>query len=124
MHVWRLIAATAALGLFGVSNAAVAQHAHTGGSMPSMMHDMRNLGPAQKELMQAMHRMDEAMMKGMMDPDPGKAWMKSMAAHHQGAIDMSVIIQRHSKNRQVLVEARKTEAENRKSLRELRAKMR
>lgn len=74
--------------------------------------------------MDAMHRVDDAMMKGMMDQDPGRAWMKSMAAHHQGAIDMSVIVQRHSRDRQVLMEARKTEAENRKSLRELKAKMR
>ena len=92
--------------------------------MQSMQAMMENMGPAQKEMMDAMHRMDDAMMKGMMDSNPGRAWMKSMAAHHQGAIDMSVIIQRHSRDRQVLMEARKTEAENRRSLRELRAKMR
>ena len=103
-----------------VAAAPVAAHPAHSSSMPGM----HNMGPAQNEMMQAMHRMDDAMMKGMMDPDPGKAWMKSMAAHHQGAIDMSVIIQKHSKDRQVLMEARTTEAENRKALAELRAKMR
>ena len=109
----------AAVLILGLASPLAAQHSHSG-SMASAMKDM---GPAQTEMMQAMHRMDDAMMKGMMDPDPGKAWMKSMAAHHQGAIDMSQIIQRHSKDGQVLMEARKTEAENRKSLSELRAKM-
>ena len=111
--------AAAAL-IMGLASPLAAQHSHSG----SMAGAMKNMGPAQNEMMQAMHRMDDAMMKGMMDPDPGKAWMKSMAAHHQGAIDMSEIIQRHSKDRQVLMEARKTEAENRKSLAQLRAKMR
>ena len=36
-----------------------------------------------------MDRMNQAMMQGMMDPDPAKAWMKSMAAYHRGAIEMS-----------------------------------
>lgn len=108
-----------ALALMVTAAPLAAQHAHSG-AMPGM----QNMGPAQNEMMQAMHRMDDAMMKGVMDPDPGKAWMKSMAAHHQGAIDMSVIIQKHSKDPKVLAEARKTEAENRKSLAALRAKMR
>lgn len=110
-------AAGLALMVVGVPGAA-----HPGHS--SAMPGMEKTGPAQNEMMQAMHRMDDAMMKGVMDTDPGKAWMKSMAAHHQGAIDMSVIIQKHSKDRAVLAEARKTEAENRRALAQLRAKMR
>ncbi len=87
------------------------------------MSGMQNMGPAQHEMMASMDRMNKNMMQGMMDPDPGRAWMKSMAAHHQGAIDMSRIIMRHSKNQQVLREARKTADENQRSLRELEAKM-
>lgn len=108
-----------ALRLLVTAAPVAAQHAHS-----SSMAGMKSMGAAQNEMMQAMHRMDDAMMKGVMDPDPGQAWMKSMAAHHQGAIDMSVIIQKHSKDSKVLAEARKTEAENRKALAELRANMR
>ena len=56
--------------------------------------------------------------------DPAKAWMKSMAAHHRGAIEMSQIIMRHTKNAEVLAEARKTVDDNQRALAELQAKMR
>ena len=111
-----LITTLAAAFLFAVGAPAVGQASH------STM--MSNMGPAQRDMMQAMSRMDDAMMKGMMNRDPGQAWIRSMAAHHQGAIDMSVIIQRHTANRAVRMEARKTEMENRKALRELRTMMR
>lgn len=113
-----ILKTAAGLGLMAMSAPGAAHPGHS-----STMPAMAKTGPAQDEMMQAMHRMDDAMMKGVMDADPGKAWMKSMAAHHQGAIDMSVIIQKHSKDRAVLAEARKTEAENRKALAQLRARM-
>lgn len=49
----------------------------------------------------------DKMNQAMMDPDPGKAGMKSMAAHHQGAIDMSTLILHHTKNPHVLAEAQR-----------------
>lgn len=106
---------------------ALAQQSQMSGmAMPGMQRsqDMQNMGPAQKELSAAMDRMNQAMMQGMMDPDPAKAWMKSMAAHHRGAIEMSQIIMRHTKNVEVLAEARKTVDDNQRALAELQAKMR
>lgn len=103
---------------------ALAQHSQMGGMAMPGMQGMQNMGPAQKELSAAMDRMNQAMMQGMMDPDPAKAWMKSMAAHHRGAIEMSQIIMRHTKNAEVLAEARKTVDDNQRVLAELQAKMR
>ena len=96
-----------------------------GGSMSGMsgMSDMKNMTPAQKDQMAAMDKMNKAMMDGMMDPDPGLAWMKSMAAHHQGAIDMSEAVLKHTKDEEVRKEARKTAQENEKALKELEAKL-
>lgn len=107
---------------------AAAQQAQTGqqgGSMQGMqgMSDMQNMNPFQKETMAAMQTMNQEMMQGMMDPDPGMAWMKSMAAHHQGAVDMSEIVLKHTKDEDVRKEARKTKEENEKDLKTLQAKM-
>ncbi|AWB24270.1 MULTISPECIES: DUF305 domain-containing protein [Methylobacterium] len=93
-----------------------------GASMSDM--DMKNMGPLQKASMEAMDKMNKAMMQGMMDPDPDLAWMKGMAAHHQGAVDMSEAAIKHSKDETVVKEARKTKEENEKSLREIQAKIR
>ncbi|MBY0295470.1 MAG: DUF305 domain-containing protein [Methylobacterium sp.] len=99
----------------------LAQGGH-GTSMSGM--DMKNMGPLQKGSMEAMEKMNKAMMQGMMDPDPDLAWMKGMAAHHQGAVDMSEAAIKHSKDETVVKEARKTKEENEKSLREIQAKIR
>lgn len=120
------------IGVFGLAlgaSPALAQQSQMGGmghDMQSMhnMPGMKNMGPAHHEMMTAMDRMNKAMMQGMMDPDPGKAWMKSMMAHHRGAIEMSQIVMRYSKDPNVLQEARKTATENQRSLAELQAKMR
>ena len=98
-----------------------AQDRH-GSSMSGM--DMKDVGPLQKASMEAMDRMNKAMMQGLMDPDPDVAWMKGMAAHHQGAIDMSEAALKHSKDETVIKEARKSKEENEKSLREIQAKIR
>lgn len=118
------------LGILSIATAtvaatpALAQHSQMGGMAMPGMKGMQKMGPAQKELSAAMDRMNQAMMQGMMDPDPAKAWMKSMAAHHRGAIEMSQIIMRHTKNAEVLAEARKTVDDNQRALAELQAKMR
>lgn len=85
---------------------------------------MKNMSPYQQETMAVMEKMNKAMQQGMMDPDPGMAWMKSMAAHHQGAVDMSEVVLKHTKDAEVTKEARKTVQENERDLKELQAKMR
>ena len=62
-------------------------------------------------------------MDGMMDSDTGKAWMRSMAAHHQGAIDMSEIVLKNTKDSDVVKEANKTVKDNQTALKELEIKM-
>ncbi|AWN42556.1 DUF305 domain-containing protein [Methylobacterium durans] len=112
-------------GLILASGAVASSAQDHGGSMSSMKGmDMKNMSPLQKDSMAAMDKMNQAMMQGMMDPDPGIGWMKGMAAHHQGAIDMSDAALKHAKDADVQKEARKTKEENEKSLRELQAKIR
>lgn len=97
------------------------------GAMPDMKGmsgmDMSKMSPMQKDSMAAMEKMNKAMMQGMMDPDPDLAWMKGMAAHHQGAVDMSEAAIKNTKDKDVLKEARKTKEENEKSIKELQTKM-
>ena len=112
-------------GLILASGAVAAPAQDHGGSMSSMKAmDMKNMSPMQKDSMAAMDKMNQAMMQGMMDPDPDLAWMKGMAAHHQGAIDMSDAALKHAKDVDVKKEARKTKEENERSLKELQAKIR
>ncbi len=82
--------------------------------------DMKSMNPMQKESMAAMDKMNKAMMEGMMDADPDVAWLKSMAAHHQGAVDMSEIALKHIKDENVRKEARKAMEENEKSIKEVK----
>lgn len=86
--------------------------------------NMQNMNAAQQEFHTAMQKMNQEMMQGMMDPDPGKSWMKQMIAHHQGAVDMSEIVLKHSKDADVVKEARKTKEQNEKDMKELQAKLR
>ena len=94
-------ALVAAIGLGStiLASSAAAQSASgksTMGSSSSMsgmsaMHDT----PAMRDYSAAMKRMDQKMMQAM-DKDAGKAYIKMMIAHHQGAVDMSEIALRHS----------------------------
>lgn len=108
------------------TTASIAQQGQ-GGSMLDMKGmsgmDMKSMGPLQKSSMEAMDRMNKAMMQGLMDQDPDLAWMKSMAAHHQGAIDMAEAAIKNAKDEDVLKEAHKTKEENEKSLKQLQAKI-
>jgi uncharacterized protein (DUF305 family) len=70
-----------------------------------------------------MQKMNRDMMQGMMDPDPGTSWMKQMMARHQGAVDMSEIVLKHSKDADVIKEARKTREQNEKDRKELQTKL-
>lgn len=73
---------------------------------------------ADKEYKASMEKMDAAMMKGM-DPDPTKAWVKMMVAHHQGAIDMSKTVLKESKDpmiRQMAEKSMKDQMDEQKKL--------
>lgn len=115
----------ATLALVALTSNAQAQNSN---SMPGMTmqgssktSDMQS--PVQKEFMAASDKMNKGMMEGMMDSDPGRSWMKQMAAHHQGAIDMSDVVLKNTKDADVLKEARKTKEDNERALKELQAKM-
>jgi uncharacterized protein (DUF305 family) len=60
----------------------------------------------------------------MMDPDPGISWTKQMLAHHQGAVDMSDILLKYSKDPDIVKEGRKAKEQNEKDRRELQALLR
>ena len=112
--------------LVGLALPVAAQQSQTGqGESMSGMKNMstQTMSPYQKETMTAMEKMNKAMMDGMMDSDPGKAWMRSMAAHHQGAIDMSEIVLKNTKDSDVVKEANKTVKDNQTALKELEIKM-
>jgi uncharacterized protein (DUF305 family) len=83
-----------------------------------------SMTPAQMEYHTVMEKMNREMMEGMMDPDPGKSWLKQMIAHHQGAVEMSDIVLKHSKDQDILKEARKTKQQNQKDIGELQAELR
>lgn len=57
---------------------------------PQPMGDrVAQLSDTQRGLMQAMMKMQGAMMQGMAAKDADVAWVCSMIPHHQGAIDMA-----------------------------------
>lgn len=116
--------------LVGIALPAIAQQAPSqpmqGQSMQGMqnMSGMQNMNPTQKEFMAAMDRMNKDMMQGMMESDVDRSWMMQMIAHHQGAVDMSEIVLKQTKDADVIKEARKTKEENEKSIKVLQAKLR
>lgn len=130
-----LIAALLGVSLALPACAQQTQSSPQGGSIPGMqghtmpgmqghsMQGMQNMGPAHQEFMASMDKMHQGMMQAMMDPDPGKSWMKQMIAHHQGAVEMSEIVLKHSKDSEVIKEARKTKEQNQKDMRMLQAKL-
>lgn len=77
------------------------QHGNMAGGMqmsPEMM--ARHGGPAGPEYHQAMMRMHQGMM-AVNERDPGRAWAAMMIAHHQGAVDTSRIVLRHTQDREL-----------------------
>lgn len=52
---------------------------------------------ASQAYIKSMEKMNVEMKKGM-DSDATKAWAKMMVAHHQGAIDMSQIVLKETKD--------------------------
>lgn len=90
--------------------------------MQGMESNAKAMNDADQDFMAAMHKMNQDMMQAD-DSDPGEAWMKKMIEHHKGAIEMSRIVLKHSKDKDVQKEANKTIEENEKSVKELQAKL-
>ena len=121
------LAAAAAL---TVGGGAVAQH--QGHQMGQMQHGspgmqmsreqmMMHGGPAGPEYHASMQRMHQRMMERSMDRDPTRSWALSMIEHHQGAIDSSQIVLKHTRDAEARRIATKTIEENRKGQAELRS---
>ena len=105
------------------------QHNMPGGPMQRMQQqtehqNMENMNSVQKEFHASMQKMNQQMMEGMMEADPGKSWLKQMIAHHQGAVEMSEIVLKYSKDDDVRREARKTKEENEKGIKDLQVELR
>ena len=66
----------------------------------------------------SMEKMNADMQQGM-DPDPTKAWVKMMIAHHQGAIDMNKIVLKETKDPEIRKMAEKTTGEQEAEIKKL-----
>ncbi len=103
-RVFALSAAVAFL-IFGLPAAAQLQ---SGSQMPA----------GDKDYLPAMNKMHKDMMAAV-DPDPTKTWVKMMIPHHQGAIDMSKAVLKHSKDPKIRAMAENVIKEQSKEIREL-----
>jgi hypothetical protein len=74
---------------------------------------------ANKEYMASMEKMNKQMMEAT-DPDPAKSFAKKMIVHHQGAIDMSQIVLKHSKDEEIIKMAKKMIPQQEKDIKELK----
>ena len=93
-----------------------------GSNMPMMQNMqgmMGSMSDAQKASMDAMMKMNPAMMQGMMVKDPDVAWACSMIPHHLGAIEMSKAVMRHGDNAEIKKMAEKSIKEQEKEVSEL-----
>lgn len=68
----------------------------------------------------AMEKMNAEMQKGM-DPDPTKAWVKMMIAHHQGAVEMNKVVVKETKDPEIRSMAEKTKGEQETEIKKLQA---
>ena len=75
---------------------------------------------ADQQYMGAMDRMQKDMQSGM-DQDATKAWVKMMIPHHRGAIEMSEIVLKETKDPEIRKMAQKSKTEQQKEVRKLQA---
>lgn len=68
----------------------------------------------------SMEKMNADMQKGM-DPDPTKAWVKMMIAHHQGAIDMNKVVLKETKDPTIRKMAEKGTSEQETEIKQLQS---
>lgn len=78
-------------------------------------------GPAGAEYHANMMKMHQSMMRMSMDPDPTRSWAAGMIAHHQGAIDNSRTVLKHTQDAEARRLANKTIQENTKGIQELQS---
>jgi len=71
-----------------------------GGMGPGMQAQPANQSAATKAYMEAAERMHGPMMEGLQASDPDVAFVRSMIAHHQGAIDMAKVVLQYGKDDQ------------------------
>jgi len=95
-----------------------AQGGH-GASMSDM--GMKNMGPLQKASIEAMDKMNKAMMQGMMASDADVAWICAMIPHHQGAVAMAQVGLKNGDDAEAKKIAEKTVREQEKSIAELKS---
>lgn len=69
---------------------------------------------------QSMEKLNAEMQKGM-DPDPTKAWVKMMIAHHQGAIDMNNVVLKETKDPTIRQMAEKGTSEQETEIKQLQS---
>jgi uncharacterized protein (DUF305 family) len=75
--------------------------------------------PANKEYMAGMDKMHTKMMQAT-DADPTKSFAKKMIAHHEGAIDMSQIVLKYTKDEEIKKMANKMISEQQMEVKELK----
>lgn len=88
--------------------------------MQNMQGMMGSLSEAQKASMEAMMKMNPAMMQGMMAKDPDVAWACSMIPHHLGAIEMAKAVIKNGHDAEIRKMAEKTIKEQEKEVSELK----
>ena len=71
-----------------------------------------------KEYLPAMEKMHKDMMSAV-DPDPTRMWAKMMIPHHQGAIDMSKVVLKQTKDPKIRAMAEKVVKDQSKEIKEL-----
>jgi len=86
---------------------------------PEMM--MMHGGPAGAEYHANMQKMHQSMMQMSMDRDPTRSWAAGMIAHHQGAIDNSRTVLKHTQDAEARRLANKTIKDNQKGIAELQS---
>lgn len=94
-----------------------------GSNMPMMQNMQGMMGGMtdyQKASMEAMMRMNPAMMQGMMAKDPDVAWACSMIPHHLGAIETSKAVLKHGDNAEIKKMAEKAIKKQEKEVSELK----
>lgn len=90
------------------------------GDMSMENMNMSGMTDAQKAYMEAMMKMNPAMMQGMMNEDPDLAFACAMIAHHQGALDMSQVELEYGDNDEAKKIAQKTIDAQKKDIEELK----
>ena len=101
-------------------NHAGMDHSAMGMQMTPQMMRMHG-GPAGPEYHANMMKMHQNMMRMSMDPDPTRSWAAGMIAHHQGAIDNSRTVLKHTQDAEARRLANKTIQENTKGIQELQS---